>query len=96
MKNKYIIPILLVAAAGAFWWWNSKRIEALRLKLEMIKSQPQNLPSRTDLGGWRNIINILLDLGEDVYSQFRPGGAFYKGQETLGDLEIDEIVKSLA
>ncbi|HMW39284.1 MAG: hypothetical protein K1X68_13590 [Saprospiraceae bacterium] len=94
MKNKYILPILLVGAALAFWWWNNKKIEDLRLQLAAVKQAP--LPARTDVPGWTKIIQILLGLGMDVYKEFRSGGAFYNGSNTLGDLDIDEIIKSIA
>ncbi len=92
--NKNIIGLLLVVGGVAFYFYNQNRIAKLRAELDAIRNNP--LPDRTDLGSWKKIISILLDLGENVYNEFKPGGAFYNNGNTLGDIEIDELIKNLA
>jgi hypothetical protein len=92
MKNQsFLIVTLLVAAGIGFWWWNSKRIEEMKLQLAQLQSQP---PARSDKAGWSQVIQLLISLGRDVYTEFQPGGAFYRGSNTISTEEIQEIIRS--
>ncbi|MBK9960534.1 MAG: hypothetical protein IPP06_04140 [Saprospiraceae bacterium] len=92
MKNQsFIILSLLVAAGIGFWWWNSNRIQAMKLQLAQLQSQP---PARYDKPGWTQVIQLLISLGKDVYAEFQPGGAFYRGSNTITSQEIQDIIRS--
>lgn len=92
MMNKNII-ILSIIALGAFLWWsNSQKVASLKAQLNAYQSNPPT--SRTD-NKWINIIQTMLGLGMNIYAQFKPGGMFYQGSNSLSEQDINIIYQKI-